>query len=211
MTEPGILDYVMIMAALAVSWTVYEMSAPPSAGNDGKPVEPQFPKGLLASGDMALERPLDGPAPLGTRLARILGTNVLARTTFLDGAKCAYELILQAFADGNIGSVSYLVSEMVRATFQQAIADRVGRGETMSVMFIGIGGADIVDAGLDGDRAWIDVRFASQMVSVVRDGEGRIMAGDPRAILDLAEIWTFQRVLGVADPNWILVATDKDE
>ena len=128
---------------------------------------------------------------------------------FLAGASLAYEQIVGAFADGELQPVVGLLGPAVRQAFTEAIAERRSRGETLSATVIGLK-AEPVAAGLDSGTAWIEVRFATEMVSATVDREGRVLAGDPRRVVELSEAWTFARDVRSTDPNWMLVATDED-
>src|SRR5690606_39101501 len=113
-------------------------------------------------------------APLDEALRRICNASgYRSIDVFLDGARLAYEDVSNAFASGELGAQKHLLSEAVYETFAEAIAARAGRGETVELTFIGVGAADIIDAGLGNGRAWIDVRFVGAMVSVTRDATGQ--------------------------------------
>ncbi|MFQ5624986.1 MAG: Tim44/TimA family putative adaptor protein, partial [Paracoccaceae bacterium] len=56
-------------------------------------------------------------------------------------------------------------------------------------------------------QADITMRFVGELTSVVRDREGKIVEGSPNKIRRQKDVWTFSRVMGSGDPNWILVAT----
>ena len=53
----------------------------------------------------------------------------------------------------------------------------------------------------------IVVRFVGELTSVVRNAEGQVVEGDPQAIKRQSDVWTFSRVMGSENPNWLLVAT----
>jgi len=69
----------------------------------------------------------------------------------------------------------------------------------------------LMDASFDEDNneAEIAVRFLGEMTSVVKDSEGRIQEGDPNEIKKQRDIWTFARLMGSDNPNWLLVATER--
>jgi len=69
--------------------------------------------------------------------------------------------------------------------------------------------AEIVGAQFDEDDqvAEIEMKFVSELVTVVRDKEHRIVEGDPNEIRREYDQWTFGRKMGSSDPNWLLIAT----
>ena len=72
---------------------------------------------------------------------------------------------------------------------------------------MGLTGADITDAELDGPRSRITVRFTSDMISALRASNGDIVEGSPDAVRQVIDVWTFERDTTSRDPNWKLVAS----
>ena len=130
---------------------------------------------------------------------------------FVDGAKLAYESIVESFVSGNLEQVRWLLSPDVYEDFVQVIADRNERDEIREQTFIGFQVAEIVDAETANGRASIEVRFVADVISVTRDREGRNVAGHPAMVVSIAELWTFERELRAAEPSWIVTATEPDD
>ncbi len=126
---------------------------------------------------------------------------------FIVGARQAYEMIVTAFAEGNRKTLKSLLSKDVFEGFSAALSDRESRGEQIDQSFVGINKADIVEAEVKGGMAHVTVRFASELISATRDREGTVVAGDPKRIKEVIDIWTFARDVTSRDPNWKLVAT----
>ena len=126
---------------------------------------------------------------------------------FLKGARAAYELIVTAFAEGNRKTLKNLLSRDVYEGFAGAIADRESRGEQVDQSFVGIKATDIVEAELKNGMAQVTVKFVSELISATRDKAGEVIAGDPKRIKEVTDIWTFAREVASRDPNWKLIAT----
>ncbi len=126
---------------------------------------------------------------------------------FLTGARMAFEMILGAFAAGDTAQLKPLVSSEVFANFAMAIKGREDSGEVLDDTLVGIRSADIVEAYMENHDAHITVKFVSEQVSVVRNGDGAVIEGDPDAITEVTDFWTFAHGTKSRDPNWILVAT----
>lgn len=126
---------------------------------------------------------------------------------FLQGAKAAYEMTVSAFAEGNRKMLKSLLSSEVYDGFVAAIAAREERGEKVDQNFVGISKADIVDAELKGRTAQVTVKFVSELISATLDKAGNVISGDPEAISDVTDVWTFARDTDSRDPNWKLIAT----
>ena len=127
--------------------------------------------------------------------------------TFLKGARAAYELIVTAFAEGNRKTLKNLLSREVYEGFAGAITDRESRGEQIDQSFVGIKSADIFEAELKNGIAQVTVKFVSELISATRDKAGEVIAGDPKRIKEVTDIWTFAREVASRDPNWKLIAT----
>lgn len=149
----------------------------------------------------------EGPAAAG--LTKIRGIDPAFNAgEFLNGAKGAYEMIVTAFAKGDIGTLRSLLGDEVYRSFAAAIEDREKRGETHETTLVGIKEAEIVEADVTGSRmAEVTVRFVSELVNATRDKAGQLIGGNPNAVEETIDIWTFARNLRSSDPNWQLIAT----
>ncbi len=175
------------------------------------------------------ETPQPGGAPLGQNVDERVGTlpqdsRALAplraiaevdpsfeTVAFLKGAKVAYEAIVTAYANGDSQTLRQLLSREVFESFSGVITERESRGETTEFSFVGISAADIADAHLAGKIAHVTVRFASELVTAVRDRSGNVIEGDIKAVRRVTDVWTFARDISSQNPNWQLVATDSPE
>lgn len=130
-------------------------------------------------------------------------------TTFLQGARGAYEMILMAFERGKLDEVTPFLDREVYETFAQVVDTREQQGLSIEAEFIGVRELALVDARFDQDtrRAEISVRYVGELVSVVRDSNGEIVEGAPGQSKRQKDIWTYERIMGSDDPNWRLVAT----
>jgi predicted lipid-binding transport protein (Tim44 family) len=148
-----------------------------------------------------------------TPLAHQLDAVVAADPTFeprhfLTGAKAAYEMIVNAFAQGDQKTLKQLLSPDVFDNFSSVIEERERRGETVQSSFVSIDKADIVGAEFANRTAQITVRFVSKLISATRDRSGKIIDGNPEKVTDVTDVWTFARDTSTRDPNWKLIATE---
>lgn len=127
---------------------------------------------------------------------------------FLAGARSAYEYIVTAFAAGDRKTLKNLLSKDVFDGFSSAISEREERRETIDFSFVGINKSGIVSADLINKMARVQVNFKSELIQAIMDEEGRIVDGDPNAVDEVTDIWTFERDTSSNDPNWKLVATE---
>lgn len=128
---------------------------------------------------------------------------------FAQGAKAAYEMIVNAFNEGDRKTLRTLLSREVFDGFVQSINEREARGEVVEGRFVSLDKAEIVEASMKGKQAHVTVRFISQMISVTKGRNGEIIDGSPDKITEVTDQWTFARDTTISDPNWRLVATDE--
>lgn len=127
---------------------------------------------------------------------------------FLEGARGAYRMILEAFWKGDRETLRELCDDDVYAGFLAAIEARVAAGETMDNTLIRIEEVRIHSASLDGKTARIALLFVADIASVTRDREGTVIAGSLDDAIESRDVWTFSRNTAARDPNWLLDETD---
>lgn len=127
---------------------------------------------------------------------------------FLNGSKAAYEAIVMAFATGDRSTLKDLLSRDVFENFSHAIAEREKRGETVENTFVSLDKAILQDAQLKGRTGQMTVRFESQLITVTRDANGKVVDGAADKVVTVNDVWTFARELGSRDPVWRLIATE---
>ncbi len=151
--------------------------------------------------------------PVGAGLTQIsLADRSFDPETFLAGARAAFEMIIEAFHKGELEKVRPWLADDVYRSFAAAVAEREKPSEERTYSeLIAVNGCKAVEAGMDGRMARIAVRFESEQTEVVKDSEGRIVAGDLTQPIDVIDIWTFARDTRARDPNWQLVATRNPE
>lgn len=132
-----------------------------------------------------------------------------APETFVEGAKSAYQMILEAYWAGKMDDVASFVADDVREAFTEAHAERADAGEILDNRLIAIERALISAAELDNGTAHVTVRFDAAIAAVTRDSEGRVVAGSVSDATTSHDIWTFSRDTRSSDPNWILTDTDE--
>ena len=146
--------------------------------------------------------------PVSEGIARIRNVDhAFDPDEFLQGARGAFEVIVEAFAGGDADTLRDLLSEDVYENFSEAIEQRNADGLTLETTIIGTRSAAIVEADLAGRDAVVTVTFVTEQVNVTRDSEGRIVDGDPTQVTEITDIWTFGRSTKSRDPNWKLVET----
>ncbi len=147
-------------------------------------------------------------AAAGVR-AIISADNSFDVARFLDGAKAAYRMILEAYWRGDEEALAPYVGDDVREAFAASIAERTTAGHVLENRLMNIENATISSAELAGKVATVTVRFDADISAVTRDADGTVIAGSLSDAVPTHDVWTFTRTIRAADPNWILTDTDE--
>ena len=128
---------------------------------------------------------------------------------FLEGAKGAYSVVLEAFWEGDRENLRELTDADVYAGFEAAIAAREEAGETLKNSLVRIEDAVIHSAELDGSIARITVRFIADIAAVTYDKDGNVVAGSLDDAIESVDVWTFERDTRLPGPKWLVTETDE--
>lgn len=128
---------------------------------------------------------------------------------FVEGAKSAYRMILEAYWRGDESALRDLVSDDVLVAFGEAIEARRASGQVLDNRLIAVERATIASAGVANGEARVAVRFDADIAAVTRDADGNVIAGSTSDAVQTHDVWTFVRAVRATDPNWILADTDE--
>ena len=192
------------------------------AEHEEEPVPTRFERG---EGAKAPRAAAPAPAPELPRASRDLGglapdieqglreISVADRRfdllSFLEGAKAAYAMVLEAFWRGDKDELRQLCDDDVYQSFAAAIDARAEAGETLDHRLIRIEDTVVHSASLDERTARIAVRFLADIAAVTRDKDGNAVAGSLDDAIESRDVWTFSRNVDSADPDWLLDETDE--
>jgi predicted lipid-binding transport protein (Tim44 family) len=189
--------------------------APKAQEGDGSVV--QFPRNAPAAPPPSNEPEPSPPiwigyAEDGTELAATLEKfaekdPTFSPKSFVEGAKAAYEMIIEGFAKGDKSALKALLSKDVFEGFARAIDERGAQGLRVDSRFVGIDKAVIQSAGLAGNRASITLQFVSELITATYNKADEVIDGDPLHVQEVTDVWTFERDITSRDPNWKLAAT----
>lgn len=173
--------------------------AAPAAIPQLRPAQPVRPAGL------------EGALPAVERGVREIAAvdRTFDVSGFVEGAKGAYAMVLEAFWAGDRETLKELCDEDVYAGFDAAIAAREAAGETLENRLVRIEDAKIEMAELVGKTARVTVRFVADIAAVTRDRDGTVIAGSLTDAVEARDLWTFKRDVRESDPHWLLDETDE--
>ncbi len=154
---------------------------------------------------------LEGVMPAVERGVREIASadNRFDLTAFLEGARGAYEMVLEAFWNGDRDTLRELCDDDVYEGFVAAIEAREEAGETLDNTLIRVEDTRVHSASLDDRTARISVLFVADIAAVTRDKEGNVIAGSLDDAIESRDVWTFSRNIASKDPNWVLDETDE--
>lgn len=124
---------------------------------------------------------------------------------FLEGARRAYDMIVEAFARGDRDALRPLLSKDSYEGFAAEIARREAAGEKLETAIVAMDAAKVVGARATPERVEVSVRFDARVMMTRRDRDGETIEGGRTQ--PVVEVWTFARDPRAADPNWKLTAT----
>jgi predicted lipid-binding transport protein (Tim44 family) len=110
--------------------------------------------------------------------------------TFLDGAKSAYRMVLEAFWKGERAALAQLCDHDVLAGFNSAIDARLAAGEVL-------------------ENRLVRIDFTADIAAVTRNAEGQVVAGSLNDAVEAKDLWTFSRDVRTESPDWLVDETDE--
>jgi predicted lipid-binding transport protein (Tim44 family) len=175
--------------------------APRASLEDAESFPPRMPERRYPAATPSVERGLRDIAAADRRFDPF---------AFMDGARGAYRMVLEAFWQGDKDELRQLCEPSVYDSFAAAIDARTAAGETLDNRLVRIEEAAIADAAYDAPTARITVRFRSDIAAVTRDSSGNVVAGSLDDAIEAIDVWTFARNVQSTDPDWLLVETDEE-
>jgi len=166
--------------------------------NDNEPVQ-LFPK---ASGDA-------GVAAHGLDALRQIDRSFNEKQ-FIDGATAAFEMILTAYAEGDLAQLKRLLGYDLLKSFTASIQARTAAKESLVITLDDIREVSILNISVIDQVASIIVHFHSAQTRIAKDENGEIIESDDAEAREFTDIWTFERDLTLSDPNWKLVETESE-
>ena len=152
------------------------------------------------------------PVDDGTGLSAVLQAEPgFSPARFIDGAKTAYSMILEAFASGDRDTLSELLTPATYSVYEAAIAEREAQSLTQVTDLGRLRTCAIKTARVENGEAVIRVLYEADIASALRDADGALVEGDPDMLSSISEVWTYTRTVGSDDPAWRLADVEPSE
>ena len=126
------------------------------------------------------------------------------KVEFLKGAEIAYETILTSFANGDVKKLKVLLTTDMADNFEQAINERNKQNIKSEFTFIGVKQSNVEKYEKIKNELFASVKFVSEVISVKKDKEGKIIEGNPDKIKQVTDYWKFSKNILKKGPNWYL-------
>ena len=123
---------------------------------------------------------------------------------FLKGAEIAYESILTSFAKGDIKKLKTLLTSDMADNFEQAISERNKQNIKSEFTFIGMKEASVEKYEKIKNELFASVKFVSEVISVKKDKDGKVIEGNPDKIKLVTDYWKFSKNILKKGPSWYL-------
>ena len=123
---------------------------------------------------------------------------------FLKGAEIAYETILTSFSKGDKKKLQTLLTSDMASNFEQAIDARNKENIKSEFTFIGVKEPSVEKYERIKNELFASVKFVSEVISVKRDKDNKIIEGNPDKIKQVTDYWKFTKNILKKSPNWYL-------
>ena len=123
---------------------------------------------------------------------------------FLEGAEIAYETILTSFAKGETNKLISLLTKDMAFNFEEVITARNTDQVKSDFTFIGIKESSLQKYEKVKNEVFASVKFVSEVISVKKDKDDKIIEGNPDKIKQVVDYWKFTRNILNKNPNWYL-------
>jgi predicted lipid-binding transport protein (Tim44 family) len=132
---------------------------------------------------------------------------LFSASTFMEGAKMAFEMVFDAFVKGDKQTLSNLLSTEIYNQFASDIDDRAKQENHQETTLLSVKPLEITRAKLDRNMAQLAVSFESEQVTIERSKNGDIVGGDPSDVHHVNDEWVFERDVTSKNPNWKIIET----
>jgi len=132
--------------------------------------------------------------------------NSFALEPFVEGAKIALEMLMNAFSSGDKKQLKQLLDEDVYKILEQQIDEASKQNIVNIKTLVAIEKVEIEAAYLSGSRARIKLKFLTEQVNATKDSNGNIISGNPKTIETVEDTIEFERNIRSGNPNWSITS-----
>ena len=126
---------------------------------------------------------------------------------FSEGAKMAFEMVLESFAKADYDTLKQLLSKDLYLEFSAELKKRKNAEQYTETTLVSILEATVNDVKVKDRHATVVVNFLSEQIQTERDKSGEAVKESTSAIEQVEDTWTFTRDLRSPNPNWTIIDT----
>ena len=126
---------------------------------------------------------------------------------FVKGAEKAFEIIINAFLQGDKKLIAQLSNEEVTDKFINEYQHLKKAENKLYINIVAIISSNVIAIKLNKNIANITVEFTSEQISYLEDKENKIVSGDKNKIEEIEDKWIFSKDISNNSPAWQLVKT----
>jgi len=126
---------------------------------------------------------------------------------FLSGSKTFFKMVLESFANGNVGNIAPYLKTSVLKSFKSAINERIKEKETEIIELNSIKKNEIRSVSVTKTSIKISVFFETLQVRALMNKDSKVIDGDKDNEILVKDEWVFERKINSDNPNWILIET----
>ena len=123
---------------------------------------------------------------------------------FIDGAKAAYSMILEAFAEGDKETLKTLLTSKVYTVYTNEIKKREEGKLKQVTDLVRLLEATVKSIKVNGKTATVEVAYRAELSSALFDGDNNLIQGDPDLLALISETWSYKKDLTSTKLNWLL-------
>lgn len=126
---------------------------------------------------------------------------------FIEGARAAYEMVLEAFSEKRLADVAQYMSPEIYEGYRKLSDEYAGKNYFFRSVITEIESVTITDVNAGRDSARIVVEITAKNITVLQNENEEVLQGDPKAVRKVTDTWTFTRDYDSVSPAWVLVST----
>ena len=130
---------------------------------------------------------------------------------FINGAKAAFPMILASYADGDLGTLRRFLGYDLYEEFSASIHQRDAAGEDLKIEIESISDVQLLDAEIIEGIATVTVQYTTIQSRTLLNSDNTVIEDESVSKETVDDIWSFERDIQSADPNWKLVETSASE
>ena len=151
------------------------------------------------------------PVIIKADLIKVLEKTNLSAASFIMGATRAFEMIIEAFASGDLEILKPLLSDKLMQQFELVINDRKDSGNSFNTRIFAVEKSEIISAKIIENEALVIVKFVSKQINYVTNSSGKVIDGSKEQVNTLLDSWTFKKDISASNPNWLVTSTSTQQ